>query len=139
MKDMETLVSHLELGFIRGNDIPLDLFFVRKAIRCGEPVESHYYNSVDGATKGGRISTTDICALCFSEDNLVMPEDIEKERDVRGKIPLPTCRLCMNLQVEIPCSAGRKVDYHKKEKQKKKRKEIELQNHVRKKKRKMRK
>ena len=79
---METLVSHLELGFICGNDIPLDLFFVRKAIiRCGEPVESHYYNPVDGATKGGRISTTDICALCFSEDNLVMPEDIEKERD----------------------------------------------------------
>ena len=91
------------------------------------------------ATKGGRIPTTDICALCFSEDNLVMPEDIEKERDVRGKIPLPTCRLCMNLQVEIPCAAGRKVDYHKQEKHKKKRKEIELQNHVRKKKRKMRK
>merc|ERR1712078_387138 len=65
-KDLKALRLHLEERYVCGNEIQSDLFHVRTAIRCGEPVESYYYNPKKGATTGGRIRTTDICALCCS-------------------------------------------------------------------------
>ena len=92
---------------------------MRRAIRCEEPVESYYYNPKKGATNSGRVKTTDICALCCSSDDLVSLDQIEKERDLGGKIALPTCRFCMNLNVKIPCSAGRRTNQYKKKQEKK--------------------
>ena len=103
-----------------------DLFHVRTAIRCGEPVESYYYNPKKGATTGGRIRTTDICALCCSSDGLVSVNQIQNERYVGGKVPLPICRFCTDLNVNIPCSAGRRTNHFKKNSQQKKRKENEM-------------
>ena len=102
-KDLEALRLHLEEGYVCGNEIQSDLFHVRTAIRCGEPVESYYYNPKKGATTGGRIRTTDICALCCSSDGLVSVDQIQNERDVGGKVPLPICRFCIDLNVKIPC------------------------------------
>ena len=107
-KTLEALKLHLDQGYMCGNNIQSDLFYVKTAIRCGEPVESlYYYNPKNGATKGGRIKTTDICALCCSSDNVVAAEQSKNERDdLGGWIPLPSCRFCMDLNVNIPCSAG---------------------------------
>ena len=124
-KALEALKLHLDQGNICGNNIQSDLFYVKTAIRCGEPVESHYYNPKNGATKGGRIKTTDICALCCSSDNVVAPEQTKNERnDLGGRIPLPTCRFCMDLNVNIPCSAGRRTNQFEKNKQKRKEKKM---------------
>ena len=65
--------------------------------------ESDYYNPRTG-TKGGRIVTEAICALCYVNDDLVTPNDIKKEKDLGGKIPLTICRGCFDSGVEPPCS-----------------------------------
>ena len=81
-------------------------FFVKRQLRCGDFIESQYYNPTTGV-KGGRILTVDICAICYNKDDMVKVDEIRKKRDVGGKNPLLVCRYCFDQNFEIPCSGGR--------------------------------
>jgi len=103
----ERLVRNLENGYICGNPINEDGgLFVKRQIRCGDFIESQYYNPSSGV-KGGRIVTKDICAICYETEEIVQIDEIRKKRDVGGKNPLLICRHCFNKNFEIPCSGGR--------------------------------
>ena len=107
---MEDLEASLENGYICGNSIQdnnNDRLCVRRVSRCGDYIESQYYNPNTGGLKGGRILTPDICAICYDTDDIVSADEICKERDMGGKNPLLVCRYCFDKNIEIPCSGGR--------------------------------
>ena len=139
---LDRLRASLEKGYVCGTDPTVNIkkkgFYIRTGICCGEPIEAQYYNPSTGQ-KGGRITTADICALCWSEDNIVSPDEIRGKRNVGGKLPLPVCQLCLDLKVEIPCSGGRQSNQQQKNHQNKKRQKEHLDNVVANKKRKGRK
>ena len=50
-------------------------FYSKRAMRCGNYIESQYYNPTMG-TKGGRIVVSDnLCAICYVEDDIVTPNE----------------------------------------------------------------
>ena len=109
-QDLKDLEQSLENnGYICGNKIKggNGKFYAKRAIFCGYPIESIYYNP-DTGTKGGRIVTKDICAVCYVDDDLVSPDEIKRSQDVGGKNPLTICRGCFNDGVEPPCLGGRR-------------------------------
>ena len=81
-------------------------FFMKQQLRCGDFIESQYYNPSKGLV-GGRIMTDDICAICYDPDDIVSVDEIKRSRNIGGKNPLPICRYCFDKKVEIPCSGGR--------------------------------
>ena len=81
-------------------------FFVKRQLRCGDYIESQYYNPKTGA-KGDRIVTEDICSICYESEDIVSAEEIRNKREIGGKNPLLVCRYCFDMKVEIPCSDGR--------------------------------
>ncbi len=60
----------------------------------------------------------DVCAICFADTHIVSPEEIRAKKDVKGKNPLPVCRFCFDLDVDIPTSGGR-TNYAQKAQQEK--------------------
>jgi hypothetical protein len=118
-------MASLENGYVCGNAINEDGgFFVKRQLRCGDYVESTYYNPATGL-KGGRIVTEDVCAICYGNADIVSSEEIRKERNIGGKNPLLICRLCFESNVNIPCSGGRTNMKQKSEQnQAKKRKQL---------------
>ena len=107
-KQLEDTEAALENGYVCGDEIKdkSSLLYVRAANRCGSYIESQYYNPNTGL-KGGRILTTDICAICYGADDIVSADEIRKNRDIGGKNPLLVCRYCFDKNIEIPCSGGR--------------------------------
>ena len=85
-------------------------------MRCGDYIESQYYNPKSGV-KGSRIVTKDICAICYGDDDIVSADEIRKKRDIGGKNPLLVCRFCFDKKFEIPCSGGRTNQKQKVEQQ----------------------
>merc|ERR1712216_866641 len=88
---LDRLRASLEKGHVCGTDLTAKFrekgFYIRTGICCGEPIEAQYYNPSTGQ-KGGRITTADICAVCWSEDDIFSPADIRDKRNVGGKVPL---------------------------------------------------
>jgi len=130
---LDRLRSSLEEGHVCGRDLKKRFrekgFYIKTSICCGEPIEAQYYNPPTGQ-KGGRITTSDICAVCWSDEDIVSPTEIRTRRDVGGKVPLPTCQLCLDLNVEIPCSGGRQSNQQQKNCQNKKRQKEQHENAV---------
>ena len=103
-KDMEDLEKRLEHdGFTCGMDVKGGKLYCRRAVLCGHPIKSEYYNPATD-TKGGRVVTNDICAICYIVDDLLSPNEIRKLKDVGGKTPLTICRGCLDNGIEPPCS-----------------------------------
>jgi hypothetical protein len=90
----------MESGFVCGNRIEGNSFVIREHMRCGENVEAAYYSN--DATRGGRILTTDVCAICYNTEDVISASEIKKRRNLQGKNPLPICRACLDLNVLIP-------------------------------------
>ena len=107
-KDLEDLEQRLERdGYTCGMDIKGGKLYCRRAVLCGHPIESEYYNPATG-TKGGRIVTKYICAIYHIADDLVAPNEIRKLKDVCDKTPLTICRGCIDYdEVKPPCSGKR--------------------------------
>ena len=105
-------------------------FYSRRALKCGMPIEASYYNPSTG-TKGGRIVTEDICAVCYVNADLVSPNQIRKERnDIGGKTPLTMCRACVNSPgVTVPF-LGKRVNFAQKKRQEKGRKNKQMEEAV---------
>ena len=64
-------------GYICGMDIKGGKLHCRREALCGHAIKSEYYNPATG-TKGGRIETKDICAICYIANDLVAPNEIRK-------------------------------------------------------------
>jgi hypothetical protein len=82
------------------------LFYSRRAVRCGEPIEAFYQPKT--GERGGRLvtSTSLMCATCYVTDGIVPIAEIRRERDLGGKTPLPMCRGCFEAGVKPPCSGA---------------------------------
>jgi hypothetical protein len=105
-RELENLEKLLKRdGYICGSAIKGGKFFARQTLLCCSPIELEYYNPTTG-TKGGRIVTEDICALCYVKDDLVTPNKIKKSVNIGGRISLTICIGCFESRVELPCSAG---------------------------------
>jgi hypothetical protein len=88
-------------GYVCGDKIKRcrSKFYSKRAMRCGNYVESQYCNPKTG-TKGGRIVVSDdVCAICYVQDDIVSPDEMIMELDLGGKTPLPICRGCFDEQV----------------------------------------
>ncbi len=128
-QQLEDLMATLENGYICGNAINAEGgFYVKRQLRCGDYVESHYYNPTTGL-KGGRIVTEDVCTICFGNTDMVPVEEIRRERNVGGKNPLLVCRYCFDSNIEIPCSGGR-TNFKKKKDQQQSTKRKQLKENV---------
>ena len=75
-------------GYICGNEVTIEVFVMVQKLRCGNYVESQYYNPLSSAKNEGRdgLITEDFYAICFSYDNIVLRDEMTKMRDVGGKI-----------------------------------------------------
>ncbi len=76
-------------------------------------------------TKGGRIETQDVCAICFSDTNIVRHEEIMTKRDLKGKNPLVVCRWCFDSGVDVLTAGGKtNISMKKQQEEMSKRKRI---------------
>lgn len=106
-KQLESLERSLENGYTCGKAVKsAGGFFVKMQLRCGDYIESQYYNPATGL-KGKRILTPDICAICYDMGDIVSADEIRKEKNIGGKNPLLICRYCFDKNIEVPCSGGR--------------------------------
>ena len=91
-------------------------------MRCHEFVESQY--DCDGSDKekgqGGRVSTTDVCCLCYGDSDIASREEILRRQKQAAMQPLPVCRSCLELDIKIP---GGGINYVKRRENEKARKE----------------
>ena len=109
-KNLEDLQRSLENnGYACGRKVKgvSKLFYSRRALMCGHPIEPQYYNPSTG-TKGGRIVTKDLCSVCYLDEDLLSQDEIRNERDLGGKTPLIICRGCLEGGVDPPCSGARR-------------------------------
>ena len=126
---LNNLIASLENGYICGNAIKGGGgLFVRRQQRCGDHIESQYYNPKTGVL-GGRIVTEYICAICYEREDIVQADEIRKKRNIRGKNPLLVCRYCFDKKFEIPCSGGR-TNVKQKQDQAQRTKKRQLDEHV---------
>ena len=102
----EHLEQWIEHGYICGNKVPIETFYIRQKIRCGAYIESQYYNPSKNAVAGGRIITEHACAICYTLEDAVSVEEIKKKRTLGGKNPLPLCRYCFDSRLKVPTTAG---------------------------------
>ena len=80
-----------------GSKVPGDKFYVQRKPCCGDYIESQYYNHLGGkeasnSIKGGRLVTENICAICYSFQDVLSDAEINMSRNIRGKNPLLICR-----------------------------------------------
>ena len=112
-EDKEHLGNWKENGYVCGNKPGANTFVMRRAIRCGDLIETQYYEPelMTGKRKNGRsVSTDAICCLCYDDNDIVGSSEIKKTQNIGGKNPLPICRLCFDSNVKskvsLPTSRG---------------------------------
>ena len=114
-KHMERLDQYNEDGgYMCGADIPISILRAQKKHRCNAPVESQYY--CDGSKRGGRVSTDDVCCLCYTNTNLAPRAEVLKRQSQAVNNPLPVCFDCLSLNIKLP---GGGTNFRKKKAQKK--------------------
>ena len=64
-----------------------DKFYVNRKMFCGDYIESQYYNHLGGkkaknSSKGGRLVTENICAICNSFQNIFSDAEIKRGRNI---------------------------------------------------------
>eukprot|EP00978_Attheya_sp_CCMP212_P018140 scaffold49260_cov63-Attheya_sp.AAC.1 len=55
-------------------------------------VEPHYYSTND--TRGGRVLTKIVCAVCYESDGLVLKKEVLNSKSTGGRDVLPICHYC---------------------------------------------
>jgi len=109
-KHLEHLEKFLENGYVCGMKIPVKgVFYIKDSMNCGNYIESQYYMPNSG-TKGKRIKTNVICAVCYSSDEDFVSRDTVLENcETKGRNILPICK-CFDSNFSVPTS-GRNVNY----------------------------
>ena len=94
-----------------GSKVPGEKFYVQRKLFCGDYIESQYYNHLGGkkaknGSKGSRLVTVNICAICYSFQYVLSYAEIKRSRNIGGNNPLLICRDCFNSTIKIPTSGG---------------------------------
>ena len=84
-------------GYVCGNRPGNTKFFMKSQHRCGNSVETQYYDSIyvtrKETTKGRQIKTDPICYWCYDDlDVVVKGTKVKKKQDLNGKNQLPIFR-----------------------------------------------
>ena len=61
----------MENGYVCGNKVPVKGSFVQRKHKCGDYVESKYYNPFKTGARGGRITTSYVCAIFYSNQDII--------------------------------------------------------------------
>ena len=102
-------------GYVCGHRPSNTKFFMKSQHRCGDTMETQYYDSIyvtgKETTKGRQIKTEPICYWCYDDfDVVVKGTKVQKKQDLNGKNQLPLCRTCYDNAVEnnikLPTSGG---------------------------------
>ena len=104
-KHMDMLDRFIEDGgYICGVAIPVKLLFNQRKLRCYEPVESMYYCAGTDADqrRGNRVVTKDVCCLCYVGADIAPPDEVKRRQKSAVQNPLPVCRSCLDLNVQVP-------------------------------------
>ena len=72
----------IENGYVCGNKVPVKGFFVHTNYRCGDYVESQYYNPVKTGARGGIITSSDVCAILYPNQDIISQYEINNKQDV---------------------------------------------------------
>ena len=94
-----------------GSKVPGDKFYVQRKFFCGCNIESKNYNQLGGkkaknGSKCGRLVTGNICAVCYSFQDVLSDAKIKRSRNIGGKNPLLLCCDCFGSNIKIPTSVG---------------------------------
>ena len=105
--DVEELQRWSEGGYMCGSKVPCDKLYVQRKVFCGDYIESQYYNNLGGkkannSSKGGRLVTGNICAICYSFQDVLSDAVLKRSRNIGGNNPLLICRDCFNSNIKIP-------------------------------------
>ena len=82
----------------------MKLLFNQRKLRCYEPVESMYYCAGTDADqrRGNRVVTKDVCCLCYVGADIAPPDEVKRRQKSAVQNPLPVCRSCLDLNVQVP-------------------------------------
>lgn len=97
-EDKEHLGNWKEESYVCGNKPGANKFVMRRAIRCGDLIETQYYEPelmTGKRTNGRSVSTDTICCLCYDDNDIVGSSEIKKTQNIGGKNPLLICRLVL--------------------------------------------
>ena len=89
-----------------------EYYVIRRLLRCGNQIETQYYNSEIITVKptNGRVSTDLIYCLCYYDHHISSAGEIKRIQDVGGKNPLPLCGQCFDSALEskiaVPTTKG---------------------------------
>ena len=92
-----------------GSKVPGYKFYVKRKMFCGDYTESKYYNHLGGkkAKKIIKVEifvTGNICAICYSFQDVLLDAEIKRSRNIGGNNPLLICRDFFNRNIKIPNS-----------------------------------
>ena len=69
----------MEDRYICGNDVGVKGLYSQRKLSCGYYVEPQYSNpTTKNPKKGARIITDNICAICYSLDDIVSRDQIKR-------------------------------------------------------------
>eukprot|EP00978_Attheya_sp_CCMP212_P009170 scaffold21618_cov63-Attheya_sp.AAC.12 len=91
----DTLEQRIGKGYMCGESLDVPPYKLKEAHHCNDPaVEPVYYATQD--TRGGKIVTTDICAVCYEPDDLVVKQERLESGPTKEREPLPIFRDCFD-------------------------------------------
>ena len=100
-----------EGGYMCGLKLPCNKFYVQRRLFCGDYIESQYYNHLSGkkvkeSSKGEIFVMGNICAICYSFQDVFSDAEIKRSRNIGGNNPLLIFHDCFNSKIKIPTSGG---------------------------------
>merc|ERR1712045_977838 len=78
----EELNCWKEEGYICGNECSVNIFKLRRQLRCGGFIEAQYYEPqliIGSRKKGSSLSTDLICCLCYGDSDVVSMKALKKK------------------------------------------------------------
>ena len=52
--------------------------------------------------RGGRVVTNDVYCLCYVATDIAPPDEVKRQQKSAVQNPLPVCRSCLDLHVQVP-------------------------------------
>ena len=94
-----------------GSKVPGNKFYVQRKLFCGNYIESQYYNHLGGkksnnGSKCGSLVTGNICAICYSFQDVFSDVEIKSSPNIRGKNSLLIFCDCFNINIKILTFGG---------------------------------
>ena len=81
-----------------GDSCPVEGFETRRALRCGDFVETQFFTYAKGVNDWN----VAICCYCCSPDDLLTVDQMKEKFDCGGQQPLRLCKSCGELGIKPP-------------------------------------